>query len=83
MGKSNTAPLSEGAKTVLKALKENGTMTLAEMKEKGFNANSSHFTALENRGLIKSVKVTKEVPVMTKRTVNEYTFVADLTEDSE
>lgn len=68
--------LSEGALKALEILKNEGAMTLAEMKEKGFEkVNSSHLTALKNRGLVSTESVEKEVTTIAKRTVNVYSAV--------
>jgi len=58
---------------------------LAEIKEKGFEkANSSHLTALKNRGLVSSEEIEKEVITVAKRKVNVYTFVeTDVAEETE
>ena len=76
-------PLSEGSLKALEILKEQGSMTLAEMKEKGFDTvNSSHLTALKNRGLISTESVEKEVTTIAKRTVNVYTAIVTEKEES-
>ena len=74
MSKQKT-PLSEGAKLALATLIANGPMTIAQMKVLGIDANSSHLTALKNRGLIDSETVEIEVPTITKRKVQLYTIV--------
>jgi hypothetical protein len=77
-------PLSEGALKALEILKSEGSMTLAEMKEKGFDkVNSSHLTALKNRGLVSTESVEKEVTTIAKRTVNVYSAVVAETEEEE
>lgn len=78
-------PLSPTATEVLEVLtKSDAPLTLEEVKEFVPNANPSHLTALRNRGLVSSEKVTKEVPTVVKRKVNEYTFVPqDETETAE
>ena len=68
-------PLSLGAKSALKLLEEKGALTIAQMKELGLDANSSHLTALKNRGLIESETVIVEVPTITKRKVQLYSIV--------
>jgi len=85
MATKKVKELSEGAKRALEMLKENGSMTLAEIKEKGFEkANSSHLTALKNRGLVSSEEIEKEVITVAKRKVNVYTFVeTDVAEETE
>lgn len=68
--------LSEGAKEVLELLKNSDkALTLADIKETIPTANSSHLTALANRGLVSADKVEKEVATVTKRKVNIYTAV--------
>lgn len=78
--KTNTAktptPLSEGALKALQMLKDNGSLTIAQMKEKGFeNANSSHLTALKKRGLVDSTETEIEVQITQKRKVQKYFIV--------
>ena len=66
-------PLSDGANKALALLKEKGALTIAEMKNLGFeNANSSHLTALKKRGLVDSVETEIEVQVVQKRKVQKY-----------
>ena len=73
MAKKET-PLSPKAVEILADLKANGASTLAEIKERGIDGvNSSHLTALKNRGLVSSVEVEKEVVTVAKRKVLEYT----------
>lgn len=73
--------LSADAKRALEMLQENGTLTLAEMKELGFeNVNSSHLTALKNRGLVTTEQIEKEVTTVVKRKVNAYSAVVTETE---
>ena len=73
--------LSEGAKQALEVVKNaEGSVTLADIKEVFEGANSSHLTALVNRGLVATEQVVKEVPTIVKRKVNAYTFVAKETE---
>ena len=65
--------LSDGAKKALQLLKDNGGLTVADMKELGFtNANSSHLTALKRRGLVDSHEVEIEVITKQKRKVQKY-----------
>lgn len=67
--------LSEGASKVLEALKEVGTATAMELKEKGLDKlNSAHLTALVNRGLAVSKDVQVEVVTVVKRKVKAYTI---------
>lgn len=67
------APLSQGALDALEMLKGNPDgLTIADMKALGLKANSSHLTALRNRGLIESEEVEIEVPVVQKRKVQKY-----------
>ena len=76
--------LSAGALQALEILKEQGSMTLAEMKEKGFEkVNSSHLTALKNRGLVSTESIEKEITTVAKRTVNVYSFVETETAETE
>lgn len=71
-------PLSTKAQEALDFLKEHGNMTLSEMKEKGLEGiNSSHLTALRNRGLVNSTPVEKEVVTVSKRTVQEYSVAEE------
>lgn len=66
--------LSEGAIKALKMLKE-GSATAHDLKQKGFtDVNSSHLKALENRGLVSSVEVEKELIQVVRRKVKEYTI---------
>ena len=68
--------LSDGALKAYEMLKENENgLTIAEMKDLGFtNVNSSHLTALKNRGIVDSVQVEREVVTVVKRKVNVYTL---------
>ena len=68
--------LSDGALRAYEMLKENKDgLTIAEMKELGFtNVNSSHLTALKNRGIVDAVQVEREVVTVVKRKVNVYTL---------
>ena len=69
--------LSEKAKEVLAVLKASEkALTLAELKEKVENLNSSHLTALRNRNLVSATEVEKEVVTVVKRKVNSYSVVA-------
>lgn len=72
------APLSDVSQAIYDLMvKENRPLTLAEVRELGIDgANSAHFTALKNRGLIASTDVEKEVVTVTVRTVKLYS-VAD------
>lgn len=71
------APLSEVAQAIYDLMvKEGRPLTLAEVRELGIdNANSSHFTALRNRGLITADDVEKEVVEVKTRTVKIYSLV--------
>lgn len=81
---SKQAKLSVGAEQALATLKEHGPMTLAEMKEILPDVNSSHLTALRNRGLVESEQVEIEIETVVKRKVNSYTAVeTDETEATE
>ena len=78
------APLSKEAKAVYEVLKNaEKPLTLAELAKKVEGLNSAHLTALKNRGLVGAEKVTKEVTVVQKREVNEYTVTdgVELTEE--
>ena len=77
LGKKET-PLSAKAIEILKDLKENGSSTLAEIKQRGLEGvNSSHLGALKNRGLVTAVQVEKDVVTVVKRKVLEYSVIAD------
>lgn len=68
--------LSAESERALKMLKEKGELTIADMKELGFdNVNSSHLTALKNRGLVQSEQVEKLVVSTVKRKVQLYKAV--------
>lgn len=68
--------LSEGAVAVFEAMVKAGKpLTMAELKESGVDANSAHFTALRNRGLISAELVEKEVVKVVKSKVNEYALI--------
>ena len=68
--------LSDGAKEVLAVLTDSESpMTLAEIKETLPSANSSHLTALKNRGMVTSEPTEKLVTTVAKRTVNIYSAV--------
>lgn len=70
---AKTKELSAKAKEVLAVLRDNGPMTLAELKDYGVKGvNPAHLTALRNRGLVGGEKVEKEVVVVTKRKVMNY-----------
>lgn len=71
------APLSEAAQAIYDLMvKEGRPLTLAEVRELGIdNANSAHFTALRNRGLITAEDVEKEVVEVKTRTVKIYSLV--------
>ena len=68
--------LSDGALKAYEMLKENKDgLTIADMKNLGFtDVNSSHLTALKNRGIVDSVQVEREVVTVVKRKVNVYTL---------
>ncbi len=71
------AELSAKSKEVLATLRANeGGLTVAELKEMGIDGvNSSHLSALVDRGLVSAEKVVVEVVTKTKREVNRYTPV--------
>jgi peroxiredoxin len=74
MDKNKKLPkLSEGSLKALDFIKK-GITTAQEMKDKGFNVNSAHLTALVNRGLINALQVEKEFQVVVKRKVNDYSL---------
>ena len=77
--------LSEGAKKVYEILKANGgSLTIAEIKEKGFTgANSSHLVALRTRGYLESEIVEREVPAIVKKKVNLYTLTEKEMDETE
>ena len=59
-------------------------LTLAEVQALGITkANSAHFVALRNRGLITSEKIDKEVVTVTVRPVNVYSVNPEATEATE
>jgi len=73
---TKTAKLSEKAKEVLEMLRNSDVeLTLAEINEKVDGVNSSHLTALRNRGFVSAEKVEKEVATVTVRKVNSYSAV--------
>jgi hypothetical protein len=65
--------LSDGSLKALEMIKK-GVGTAQEMKDKGLEVNSSHLTALVNRGLVVANPVEKEIQVVVKRKVNEYSL---------
>ena len=68
--------LSDGAKSVLEVLENSEkALTLAEIKKTLPSANSSHLTALKNRGMVTSEPTEKLVTTVAKRTVNIYSAV--------
>ena len=73
MSKEKT-PLSQGSKDALALLKDK-SLTIAQMKELGLNANSSHLTALKNRGLVTSEEIIVEVQTISKRKVQLYSII--------
>jgi len=76
------AKLSDGSIKAFEMLKANGDMTVAEMKEKGLEGvNSSHLTALKNRGIVSATEVEREIVTVVKRKVSVYSLlVTELTE---
>lgn len=70
-------PLSELSEKILALLTEKGSLTVADMKTLGIEANSSNLTALKNRGLVESETVVIEVPTITKRKVQLYSLIVD------
>jgi chromosome segregation and condensation protein ScpB len=70
---AKVAELSPKAIEVLEVLTNSDTaLTLADIKELVDGVNSSHLTALKNRGLVNADKIEKEVVTVAKRTVNIY-----------
>jgi len=71
------AALSDKAQEVLEVLTASEVaLTLADLKELVDGVNSSHLTALRNRGLVAADKMEKEVVTVAKRTVNTYSIKA-------
>lgn len=68
--------LSQTAEKIYEILKgsENG-LTVADLKEMGINANSSHLVALKKRGLIDSEDTIIEVQTVVKRKVQLYKVI--------
>lgn len=64
-------------------VKEGRALTLAEVKELGYPVNSSHFTALKNRGMINADKIEREYVTVTKRAVNVYSLNPDFAPEPE
>lgn len=78
------APLSPEAQAIYDLMvKEQRALTLAEVVELGVPANSAHFTALRNRGMINAEKIEKEVVSVSKRKVNTYTLNPDFVAETE
>ena len=69
-------PLSDTAQAIYDLMvKEGRPLTLAEVRELGIDgANSDHFIALHNRGLITTKDVEKEVGEVKTRTVKIYSL---------
>jgi DNA-binding transcriptional ArsR family regulator len=68
-----TPELSVTAKAILDLIsKSRNPLSLDEIKKAIPDANSSHLTALRNRGLVSAEKVEKEVTVTATREVNVY-----------
>lgn len=71
-------PLSEVAQRALDfIIAEDRPLTLLDIQDAGIPATASHLTSLVNRGFIGAEKVTKEVQVMSKRTINVYSPIND------
>ena len=71
---SKKPELSVNSKRAYEMLKDNGPLTVAQMKELGFaEVNSANLIALKRRGLVESVEVVVEVPTVVKRKVQLYT----------
>ena len=78
------APLSPEAKAIYDLMvQEQRALTLAEVVELGVPANSAHFTALKNRGMINADKVEREYVSVSKRKVNVYTLNPDFVTEPE
>ena len=71
---SKKPELSVNSKRAYEMLKDNGPLTVAQMKELGFTeVNSANLVSLKRRGLVDSVEVVVEVPTVVKRKVQLYT----------
>lgn len=71
---SKKPELSVNSKRAYEMLKDNGPLTVAQMKELGFaEVNSANLVSLKRRGLVDSVEVVVEVPTVVKRKVQLYT----------
>ncbi len=72
-------PLSPVAQSIYDLMVAQGRpLTLADVQELGLTqANSAHFVALRNRGLITSEKIDKEVVTVAVRPVNIYSVNPD------
>ena len=71
---SKKPELSVNSKRAYEMLKDNGPLTVAQMKELGFaEVNSANLIALKRRGLVESVEVVLEGPTVVKRKVQLYT----------
>lgn len=71
---SKKPELSVNSKRAYEMLKENGPLTVSQMKELGFTeVNSANLVSLKRRGLVDSVEVEIEVPTVVKRKVQLYT----------
>ena len=72
-------PLSPVAQSIYELMKAEGRpLTLAEVQALGIaEANSAHFVALRNRGLITSDKIEKEVVTVAVRPINVYSVNPD------
>ena len=78
------APLSPEAKAIYDLMvQEQRALPLAEVVELGVPANSAHFTALKNRGMINADKVEREYVSVSKRKVNVYTLNPDFVTEPE
>ena len=78
------APLSPEAKAIYDLMvQEQRALTLAEVVKLGVPANSAHFTALKNRGMINAEKIEKEVVSVSKRKVNVYSLNPDFAPEPE
>lgn len=74
MAKTKPDVLTEGMIESLRALSNGAPITVAELKLANFAVNPSQLTALVKRGLVASESVSIEVPIITKRDVNQYTI---------
>lgn len=79
------APLSDVSQAIYDLMvAENRPLTLADVRDLGIdNANSAHFTALRNRGLITADDIEKEVTTVAIRKVKLYALAESDDVDAE